>query len=175
MRVRWIPLASLLTAVVEVVVFVLIATAIGWGWAVLAAIVTSIVGALLLRHEGVRAWSRFRAVTAAGERPGPHLTRALAGLMGAFLLIMPGFVTDLIGAALFAPPVRALAARGLAEWVSRRLPAATMGEYFGPRRVRARTPGGRSARPPDGPPGGASGEASDSSGEILEGEIVDPR
>lgn len=193
MRVRWIPLALLVTAIIEVVAFVLVASAIGWGWAVLLVIATSIVGSLLMRREGIRAWTRFRDVTAAGERPGPHLTRAFVGMIGTFLLMIPGFVTDVIGAALLVPPLRSAAGRGVAGVASRRLSSATMGEYFGPRKVRAKvgkpTPSrsdrdpidsddrfgtsdafsGRSDRPGD------AASASPASGEILEGEIIDPR
>src|SRR5262249_21382231 len=97
MRVRWIPLALLISAIIEVVAFVLVADAIGWGYAILLAVATSIVGAMLLRREGTRAWTRFRDVTAAGEKPGPHLTKSVVGLLGAFLLMIPGFVTDAIG------------------------------------------------------------------------------
>jgi UPF0716 protein FxsA len=187
MRVRWIPLALVVAAIVEVVVFVLIANAIGWGWAVLAVIATSIIGSLLMRHEGIRAWTRFRAVTAAGERPGPHLSRALVGLVGAFLLMVPGFVTDVIGAALFLPPVRSVAGRGVTRVAGRRLSSATMGEYFGPRRVRAKVgkttpyqsddPFNRTSEgvyPPSGGPD-RSRDGVSQPGEVLEGEIIDPR
>jgi UPF0716 protein FxsA len=193
MRVRWIPLVLLVTAIIEVVAFVLVANAIGWGWAVLLVIATSILGSLLMRREGVRAWTRFRNVAAAGERPGPHLTRAFIGLMGAFLLMVPGFVTDVIGAALLLPPVRAVAGRAVAGFASRRLPSATMGEYFGPRRVRVKvgkpTPGGSASEavaddhlgtsgPVSATSSGGHGDTTStaaSGAEILEGEIIDPR
>jgi UPF0716 protein FxsA len=187
MRVRWIPLALLISAIIEVVAFVLVANAIGWGWAILLAIATSIVGAVLLRREGTKTWRRFRDVTAAGERPGPHLTRSVVGLTGAFLLMVPGFVTDAIGVALLLPPVRAGAGAVVTRLASRRLPSATMGEYFGPRKVRVRV-GKTTVSEPD-TSASSSGPVSqarvDSAGhpysasagvaEVLEGEIIDPQ
>jgi len=162
-RVRRIPLLTLVTLVTEVVVFVLAGKAIGFGWAFLALVALSILGAVLVKREGVRTWRRFQAVTEAGERPGPHLTRALAGLLGAALVLLPGFVTAVIGLALFIPPVRAVAGRGLSNVAERELSRRGAGHVFGPRRVRVRT-GPTSPPSADPQPGGT-----------IEGEIIDPR
>jgi UPF0716 protein FxsA len=187
MRVPWIPLGLLISAIIEIVAFVLVADAIGWGWAILLAVATSIVGAVLLRREGTKAWTRFRDVTAAGERPGPHLTRSVVGLIGAFLLMVPGFVTDVIGAALLLPPVRAGAGAAVTRLASRRLPSATMGEFFGPRKVRVRVGKTTVSEPDTGvsssvpvsqarvDPAGQPHSASAGGAEVLEGEIIDPR
>jgi UPF0716 protein FxsA len=182
MRVRWIPLALLISAIIEVVAFVLVADAIGWGYAILLAVAASIVGAVLLRREGTRAWARFRDVTAAGEKPGPHLTKSVVGLLGAFLLMVPGFVTDAIGVLLLLPPVRAGAGKAVTRIASRRLPSATMGEFFGPRRVRVRTgkPTATYAEPGVGAAASTAGSVgqpqatSAGTTEVLEGEIIDP-
>lgn len=158
-RVRTIPLIVVATVAAEVIAFVLVAKAIGPGWAFLALIGLCVVGAVLVRREGIRTWRRFRSVTQAGERPGPHLTRALAGLVGAALVLLPGFVTAVIGLALFLPPLRALAGRGLSTAAERQLSSSLAGQVFGPRRVRVRT------GPVDTPPG---------AGGPIEGEIIDP-
>src|SRR5262245_30695960 len=144
MRVRIPALAFVLALAAEIVVFVLVAHWIGFGLALLAVVATSILGGVLAKREGARAWRRFRAVTEAGEKPGPHLTRSLVGLLAALLLFVPGFVTDLIGLALLLPPVRALAAAGVTNVATRRLGSGTVGTFLGPRRVRVRT--GRSTR-----------------------------
>jgi UPF0716 protein FxsA len=147
-----------LAAIAEIVLFVVVGRFIGFGLTILALVITSILGALLLRHEGVRAWVRFREVQAAGDKPGPHLSRAVVGLLAAVLLIVPGFLTDLVALALLIPPVRTLAAGGVAGIASRRLSSAVVGDLFGPRRVRV-----RAGRP--------HADVTDP----LEGEIVDPR
>ncbi|HEU5108294.1 MAG TPA: FxsA family protein, partial [Micromonosporaceae bacterium] len=79
MRVRaWATLLLLvgLTAA-EFVVFVLVVQWIGPLWAVLAALVTSTVGMVLLRREGIRAWRRFRRAVDAGEPPGVRVADGL--------------------------------------------------------------------------------------------------
>ncbi len=168
-RFSGVALAAALAVIAEIVVFVLVGNLIGFGWTILAVILTSMVGAFLLRREGTRAWVRFREAQAAGDRPGPHVSRALVGLLAALLLILPGFLTDLVGLALLVPPVRTLAAGGVTALAARRLSPSVVGDLFGPRRVRVRV--GRpdhdsSATPPD------TGRAPVAS---LEGEIVDSR
>jgi UPF0716 protein FxsA len=163
MRLRLVPLALVVTMVLEIVVFVLVGNAIGFGLALLLLLVLSLAGGVALKREGVRAWTRFQTVVQAGERPGAHLIRSLVGLLGAVLLVIPGFVSAVVGAALFIPPVRTLAGKGVAAVAGKRLSSAAMGDLFGPRMVRVKV-----GKPSAGP-------ASTAPAEVVEGEIVDPR
>jgi len=66
---------------------------------------TAILGAGLLRHQGLATWVSFQENMAKGELPieiveGPIL------LMGGALLLTPGFFTDVIGFACLIPAVR---------------------------------------------------------------------
>lgn len=149
---RWLPLAILITAVVEVAVFVLVAHWIGFGFAVLLVLVASAAGVLLLRREGMRAWRGFKAAADAGRPPGNQVTDGLVGLGAGVLLAIPGLVTAALGILLALPPGRQLARLVARRATERRISSAAAGDLFGPRRVRVRrgTP-----RPPDD--GGAAG------------------
>ncbi|HEX8632264.1 MAG TPA: FxsA family protein [Catenuloplanes sp.] len=164
----WAPLALLLTALVEILVFVLVARAVDAGWAVLGIAVLSLAGVLLLRREGMRAWRRFRTAAQRDEPPGGNVIDGLVGLLGALLLAVPGFVTGLVGFLLLAPPLRWAARAGVRRATERRVSSAVAGDLFGPRRVRVRR--GRAPAPtkPAGPPPAAAALT----GEIVEGEIV---
>ncbi|GIW73217.1 MAG: hypothetical protein KatS3mg102_2759 [Planctomycetota bacterium] len=76
---------------------------------------TSLVGALLLRREGMlmamRAlgWSMQLARTE-GEAPPLPLADSIPRLLGGLLLLCPGFVTDLAGVLLMLPPLRGIVA-----------------------------------------------------------------
>jgi len=174
MRRGWafVPIALAVAAVVEIVGFVLVVRWLGLPGAVVLLLITSVLGVLLMRREGVRAWRRFRAEAEAGRPPGRQVTDGLVGLVGALLLILPGFVGDVIGLLLLFPPVRGLARGQVQRMAERRMPSMMAGDVFGPRRVRVRTrpprtgPGAPTA-PPAGPtpPGPASA--------AIEGEIVD--
>lgn len=150
---RYTPLLLALTAVLEIAVFVLLAGWIGFGWAVLAALATSLLGLTLVRREGIRAWRGFTAAVNSGQHPGDKVTDGLLGLAAGLLLTVPGFVTDAAGLLLVVPPVRGVARRGVRRWTERRVSPAAAGDLFGPRRVRVR----------QGPP---------DTGTPIEGEIV---
>jgi len=172
-RIRWTALGFVVALAAEIAAFIVVGKEIGFGLAVLAILVFMALGAFLLQREGTRAWVRFRTVTEAGERPGPQLTRSLVGLLGAFLLLVPGFVTDVIGLTLFLPPVRKLAASAVTAVAGRRLASAAMGDLFGPRQVKVRT--GRAVRTPATASTGSGGHGTVVDSEPIEGEIIDPR
>jgi UPF0716 protein FxsA len=101
------------------------AALIGWFWAVGLFIATSIVGALLLRRFGRADLDRLRTAFARDGIRALHLeTPGMATMLGGILLIFPGFITDLLGAALLLPAVRRWAAAKLATFArsSRRTP-----------------------------------------------------
>jgi UPF0716 protein FxsA len=154
-RVSLVGLGVLVTVVAEIVVFVLVAHWIGAALTILLVLASSLVGAWLLRQSGLRALRGLRSAGRSGRGPGPELSQGLLGVLSGLLLVVPGFLTDLVGLALLAPPVRRLAGRGAQRVAERRMSSAAAGTVFGPRRVRVRT-GGRA-----------------SEGEPIEGEIVD--
>ncbi|HEU4426070.1 MAG TPA: FxsA family protein [Pilimelia sp.] len=171
MRRGWVfvPVALAAGVVVEIVVFVLVARWLGLPAAVLLFLITTVLGVLLLRREGVRAWRRFRAAAEAGRPPGTQATDGLVGLVGALLLVLPGFVTDVVGLLLLFPPVRVLARGQVQRMAERRMPSMMAGDVFGPRRVRVRA---RRPRPdPSHPPADPAPPGSPPSA-AIEGEIV---
>ncbi|GIF60029.1 hypothetical protein Air01nite_61240 [Asanoa iriomotensis] len=157
------PLAILLTAAVEIAVFILVAHLIGFGFTVLLVLAASAAGVLLLRREGMRAWRGFRAAADAGQPPGNQVTDGLVGLGAGLLLAIPGLVSAVLGILLALPPGRQIARLVARRATERRISSAAAGDLFGPRRVRVRRGaprppdgggGGGSARPPTGPTGG---------------------
>ena len=95
----------------EVVALVLAIKTLGLGGTILLAIASSLLGILMLRRLGLDAARQLRATMGGGAPEGDVLDGMLSAL-GALLLILPGFVSDLAGLALAAPSVRqALAAR----------------------------------------------------------------
>jgi UPF0716 protein FxsA len=166
---RLVPLALLFAVAVEIVVFVLIGQAIGFGWAVLLVLAASILGLLLVRREGMRAWRGFRAAAQSGSPPGRQVVDGLVGLGAALLLAVPGLVSGAIGLLLVVPPVRRLAGRGVQAATERRVSAMVAGDLFGPRRVRVRRGQPQPTEPSaDQAPPPAPGPA-------IEGEIIEQR
>lgn len=72
---------------------------------------SSIAGVLLLRHQGFGVMTRIRAEMDAGRDPSRQLAHGAMIVVASIFLIIPGFITDIIGLLLFLPPVRDLAWR----------------------------------------------------------------
>ncbi|WP_116948744.1 FxsA family protein [Jiangella endophytica] len=153
---------------VELIALVMVADWVGFGWALLLLLGTSVLGVALLRIEGLRAWQELRAAAADGRFPqdepesveasSARMADTGARILSGVLLTFPGFVTDFIGLVLLIPPIR----RG----VGRRLAASAFRTFPGRRGAGM---GGLGGRPG---PGGADGPGVQH-GVVIEGEVVD--
>lgn len=163
---RYVPPALLLLAVLELAVFVVVGRGIGFGSALLLMFAASLLGLVLLRREGMRAWRGFREAVESRQPPGRQVTDGLVGLLGALLLALPGLVSGVLGLLLLVPPLRRLARVGVQRVAERRVSSMVAGDLFGPRVVRVR----RGA--PQPPPGPQPPPPPAQPGRAIEGEIV---
>ena len=107
-----IGLALLVVPIVEIFVIIQVGQVIG-GWPTVALLIAeSALGAWLVKREGRRAWNALQTSLQTGKLPGRELTDGALVLIGGTLLLTPGFVTDIFGAAFLLPPTRAVI-RGL--------------------------------------------------------------
>ena len=121
MRRRLRTLVGLL-ALLELVVFVLMVAWIGIGWTILATLATSALGALLLARQGARSLGELRERARTRQPAGRELGDAGLIAVGGLLMVMPGFVGDLIGLLCLLPGTRGLVRAGLSKLVLSRLP-----------------------------------------------------
>ncbi len=129
--------------VVEVLVFIEVGRAIGWLWALVALVGTSVLGARLLRSQGRSAVERLSLAVSQRREPARAAIDGALGFLGAALLVLPGFVTDAVGALLLFRPTRNLTRR----WLSLHYAGRMMS--FVARTGRYSSPGGRPSRPAD--------------------------
>jgi UPF0716 protein FxsA len=150
-----------LLALVELVVFVLVASWIGIGWTILATLATSALGWVLLARQGVRALGELRERARSRRPAGRELGDAGLVAVGGLLMVLPGFVGDLIGLLCLLPVTRPLLRAGLGRLVASRLPD----HLRGPVRV------GSVRTAPVDPPGpyGGFGRVDPL---VIEGEVV---
>lgn len=90
--------AVLALPVLELVAFGAVAAAIGFGWALILLVAGSAAGMLVLRHAGGNHIARMRVAMAEGSISS--LTADTTGgliLLAGFLLLIPGFITDVAG------------------------------------------------------------------------------
>jgi UPF0716 protein FxsA len=111
--VKWIIIAVLLLPVAELATFVAVALLLGWGWAFLLMAATTITGFLVLKQAGRGRLANFGSAVSRNDTAAIETnTGSFLAILGGILLFLPGFLTDLAGAALLLPPVRrACAAR----------------------------------------------------------------
>ncbi|MBW9114141.1 membrane protein FxsA [Rhizobium cauense] len=116
MPLKILPGFLLLLPLAEIAGFVLVGKAIGL-WPTLALVILSfMVGIALLRRQGVGILSRMSAEGQNGMMPGREMLRPAMFVIASLLLIIPGFITDIVAILIFIPAVRDLAWK----YVSRR-------------------------------------------------------
>lgn len=111
--------AFVLLPILEITLIIRTGQAIGLLPTVLLLVATSALGAVLARREGTRAWDALRSSFTSGRMPTGELADAALVLSGSILLIVPGFVTDVVGLLFLLPFTRPLA-RGLIGWLAAR-------------------------------------------------------
>ena len=70
-------------------------------------VLVSLVGAWLMKREGLSTWRRAQRQVDTGKVPGAELIDGALILLAGALLLAPGFLTDAVGLLLLLPPVRA--------------------------------------------------------------------
>ncbi len=119
--VRWAFIGLLVLPGAEMLVFVLVGAAIGWLKAVILLVTPSIIGVMLLKRSGSREVARLARVLRTEGMFALRLdSPGVAGILATILLIIPGFLTDMLGVILLVPALRSRAFRAFAAIKSRR-------------------------------------------------------
>lgn len=100
-----------LIPVVELSVLIRVGEVLGSWNTVALVILTAVVGVSLVRSQGLSTLMSVQKKLAAGEAPGQEIVEGMMLAMAGILLLIPGFVTDLIGLILLTPITRAPLAR----------------------------------------------------------------
>jgi UPF0716 protein FxsA len=100
-------LAFLLVPMIEIALFIQVGGLIGL-WPTLAiVVVTAVLGAGLVRSQGLAALARVKTSFTDLRDPSQALADGAMILFAGALLLTPGFFTDTVGFLLLIPPVRA--------------------------------------------------------------------
>ncbi|WP_176556271.1 FxsA family protein [Rubellimicrobium rubrum] len=96
----------------EIASFVIVGQWAGVLGTLLLVVLAALLGVALLRRQGGEALAQMRGTLRTGRDPRPALLRGGFRLVAALLLIVPGFLGDVVALLLLLPPVqRALAKR----------------------------------------------------------------
>src|SRR6476620_7459218 len=117
----------ILVPIAELAVIIQVGALIGVWWTIALLIADSVLGSLLMRSQGRLAWRRFNAALAERRAPTREVLDGVLVIFGGALLLTPGFITDVSGAAFLVPPSRALVRRLPARrFALRRVSSVTM-------------------------------------------------
>ncbi|HYG88983.1 MAG TPA: FxsA family protein [Azospirillum sp.] len=130
----------LLLPIVEIAVLIQIGQWIGAGPTILLVILAAVAGSLLLRRQGLAVLRKAQEAADRGELPVGAVFEGFCVVVGAILLIIPGFVTDVFGILLLMPFLRDALGRWLLERMRR---SGTLHVWTTRTGTRQRPPGGQ--------------------------------
>ena len=99
-------LLFLLVPVIEIYLLIQVGSVIGAGWTILAIIGTAVLGAFLLKQQGIATLNRVQSTLQQGEIPAIEMVEGLVLLVSGALLLTPGFFTDTLGFLALIPQLR---------------------------------------------------------------------
>ena len=164
----------------EISVLLRVGHEVGLGWTLVLLLASALLGSWLLRREGARAFRALRDAAQAGRTPAKETAEGAVVLVGGLLMILPGFLSDVVGILLLLPPVRTLAGRLVLRSAVRRMPPDVSSALLGPMQVRSRRVRGAAGSPATAPADATApgqGEpmpprvASPGRGTVIEGQV----
>ena len=137
-----IPLVILGLPLAEIAGFVAVGREIGVAMTLLLVFASAVAGIMLLRIQGFGVLRRVQEAARTGNDPGLDVLGGVLIFIAAILLIVPGFISDLVGLLIFLPPVR----RAIAGFLRSRMTilSSATGVY---RASRPQSSGSRSSGP----------------------------
>jgi UPF0716 protein FxsA len=104
----------------EIAVFIQVGDAIGL-WPTLAAVVLgTFIGVSVVRAQGISVLGRLRQQVDAGQPPEREVFEAFCLVLAGIFILLPGFVTDILGILLMLPPLRGLLFNAVAGYAKKR-------------------------------------------------------
>lgn len=106
-------LAFVVVPLAEMALLIYAGSQIGLAATLAIVIVTGVLGASLVKRQGLAVWASARMRLAEGAVPTEELAHGAMLLVAGAFLLTPGFITDASGFLLLVPAVR--------EWIRRRV------------------------------------------------------
>ncbi len=87
----------LVIPIIEIFFLIKVGEIIGIWWTILLVVLTAVIGAGLLRQQGLSTLARFQQNMGQGKLPAQEMVEGILLAVGGALLMTPGFVTDTLG------------------------------------------------------------------------------
>jgi UPF0716 protein FxsA len=119
-RIRFGPIllaAILVVPLAEIALLIEVGSWIGVAPTLALIVLSAILGIAMLRAQGLGVLARAQRLLQHGVLPVAEVFEAFCLVVAGALLLTPGFITDVLGAALLLPPVRDLLYRRLGHYL----------------------------------------------------------
>ncbi len=126
---RWLRLLLWSLLIADFLLLVVVGNQIGFLATFVLLVLSALAGGWLLRHQGLHILNQVTVSLARGELPAAQLLEGVVLVVAAVLLIVPGFLSDVLAIIGLIPLLRRL----LVKWLLRRiLPLVTPATAEGP-------------------------------------------
>lgn len=132
MRTSLLPILLLGLPLAEIAGFVIVGKWLGVFGTLGLIVLSSLIGIVLLRSQGLAVLRQVNQEGRSGRVPSEAIGNGAMIVIAAILLIIPGFLTDIVGILLFIPAVRRFIWRGLGQRVVVRTSYSRSESYQGP-------------------------------------------
>lgn len=118
---KWLLLAFIVIPTAELALLIFSGQQMGFLFTIGLILLTGFLGAFLARKQGVKAWADFNQRMARMETPGDALIDGVCIFIGGLLLLVPGFITDVVGLLLLFKGPRNLLRPGIHKWLYKKM------------------------------------------------------
>lgn len=117
---KWLLLLLIVIPTIELGILIWTGMEIGLLPTLALLLVLGAVGALLAKRQGMKAFRQVQESLNRGEQPAEHLLQGAFVVAGGLLLLLPGFVSDLIALTLFFRPTQKLYRPLVNKWMMKK-------------------------------------------------------
>ena len=109
--------------IIEIALLIQVSEVIGGFSTIALVIITAILGAKMVKQQGMSALQKAQTQMAEGQMPAKELFTGICVIIAGVLLLTPGIMTDVFGLLLLTPVIRNKLAAGLASQATVRMSA----------------------------------------------------
>ncbi|MDI2586155.1 membrane protein FxsA [Psychrobacillus sp. NEAU-3TGS] len=118
---KWIIGLIIVIPAIELYILLLSGKTIGAGYTLLLILASGIIGAYFAKRQGMRAFREVSDNIKNGQAPGEVAINGIFIFIGSILVILPGFISDLLGFMLLFSPTRNLFKPLLYRWIRKKM------------------------------------------------------
>ncbi|MEC0089284.1 FxsA family protein [Paenibacillus macquariensis] len=126
---KWILGLVVVIAMIEIYVFDFVIGRFGGMNTFLLTLFTSVLGFVMMRFEGRKVLEDARAQMQMRQIPGRTLVDGLSIFIGGLFLVLPGFVTDVVGFTMIFPLTRPFYRLFILRWLQKKMKNGNMTVY----------------------------------------------